>query len=92
VDPANESHADLGSASLDRNAAELREAAATLRGLVPKFRGGPVSEFVPLTVSKLLEAVADSLGGGDVADEAVRSTALELARHLRTHGPRMSNG
>jgi hypothetical protein len=93
VDSGTQTPGDMGSDSAGRNAAELREAAATLRGLVPHFRdGSPVSEFVPLTVSNLLEAVADWLLGGDVADDAIRSSALELARHLRTYGSGMSDG
>ena len=92
MDLGNQTTGDLSSGSAGRNAAELREAAATLRGLVPQFRDGPLSEFVPLTVSNLLEAVADWLVGGDVADDAVRSSALELARHLRTYGSGMSSG
>ena len=78
---------DLSQASAARNAAELRQAADTLRGLVPQFRDGPVSEFVPLTVSKLLEAVADSLENDDGVSAGVRGSAMEIARHLRTYGP-----
>ena len=82
---------DLSQASAARNAAELRQAADTLRGLVPQFRDGPVSEFVPLTVSKLLEAVADSLENGDAVSAGVRGSAMEIARHLRTYGPSVSD-
>ncbi|WP_433276347.1 hypothetical protein ACQPZA_34210 [Pseudonocardia xinjiangensis] len=63
---------------------ELREAAETLRGFVPQFRDGrPVSEFVPLALGKLLDAVADSMGRGDEMRDSISSSALEIARHLR---------
>jgi hypothetical protein len=87
VDPANA----LSDASAGRNDAELRQAAETLRGLVPQFRDGPVSEFVPLTVAKLLEAVADSLENDDAVSAGVRESAMEIARHLRTYGPAVSD-
>jgi len=67
------------------DAAELRDAAETLRSLVPSFRGGPVSEFVPVAVAKLLEAVATSVVNGDAVSDELRSSALEIARHLRTY-------
>jgi hypothetical protein len=67
------------------DAAELRDAADTLRRLVPSFRGGPVSEFVPVAVAKLLDAVATSLVAGDAVSDTLRSSALEIARHLRTY-------
>lgn len=53
-----------------------------MRRLVPEFRGGPVSEFVPLAVAKLLDAVADSLDRGDEVRDPISSTALEIARHV----------
>jgi hypothetical protein len=66
------------------NVDELREAAETLRGFVPQFRDGrPVSEFVPLALGKLLDAVADSIGRGDEMRDSISSSALEIARHLR---------
>jgi hypothetical protein len=68
-------------------AAELREAAVTVRALVPAFRGGPISEFVPIAVAKLLEAVADSVDRGDPVRDRITSSALEIARHLRTYRP-----
>jgi hypothetical protein len=68
-------------------ARELREAAGTLRGLVPGFRGGPISEFVPVAAAKLLEAVADSVDRGDPVRDQITSSALEIARHLRTYRP-----
>jgi hypothetical protein len=65
-------------------AEELREAAETLRGFVPQFRDGrPVSEFVPVALGKLLDAVADSIGRGDEVRDSISSSALEIARHLR---------
>ena len=87
MDPGN----DLSATSARRNAAELRQAADTLSGLVPQFRGGPVSEFVPLTVAKLLQAVADSLDDGRPVSEGIRGSAMEIARHLRTYGPAVSD-
>ena len=68
-------------------ASELQEAAETLRELVPRFRGGPVSEFVPVAVARLLDAVATSLVSGDPVSDALRSSALEIARHVRTYKP-----
>jgi hypothetical protein len=66
------------------NVDELREAAETLRGFVPQFRDGrPVSEFVPIALGKLLDAVANSIGRGDEVRDSISSSALELARHLR---------
>jgi hypothetical protein len=91
VDPGNDTSHDLGEASAGRNAAELRQAAETLRGLVPQFRGGPVSEFVPLTVAALLQAIADSLDDGKPVSQGVRESALAIARHLRTYGPTVSD-
>jgi hypothetical protein len=66
------------------NVDELRVAAETLREFVPQFRDGrPVSEFVPLALGKLLDAVADSMGRGDDLRDSITSSALEIARHLR---------
>lgn len=66
------------------NVDELREAAETLRGFVPQFRDGrQVSEFVPLAMGKLLDAVADSIGRGDDVRDSISSSAMEIARHLR---------
>jgi hypothetical protein len=67
--------------------AELREAVGTIRALVPAFRGGPISEYVPIAVARLVEAVADSVDRGDPVRDQVVSSALEIARHLRTHRP-----
>jgi hypothetical protein len=67
--------------------AELREAVSTIRALVPAFRGGPISEFVPIAVAKLVEAVADSMDRGDPVRDQITSSALEIARHLRTYRP-----
>jgi hypothetical protein len=62
---------------------ELREAAGTLREFVPQFRDGrPVSEFVPLAIGKLIDAVADSIARGDEVRDSISSSALEIARHL----------
>jgi hypothetical protein len=62
---------------------ELREAAETLRGFVPQFRDGrPVSEFVPVALGKLIDAVADSIARGDDVRDSISSSALEIARHL----------
>jgi hypothetical protein len=62
---------------------ELREAAETLRGFVPQFRDGrPVSEFVPLAIGKLIDAVADSIARGDDVRDSISKSALEIARHL----------
>ena len=91
MDPGNDASDDLGDASAGRNAAQLRQAADTLYGLVPQFRGGPVSEFVPLTVAKLLQAVADSLDDGRPVSEGIRGSAMEIARNLRTYGPAVSD-
>ena len=68
-------------------AAELREAAKTLRSLVPRFRGGPISEFVPLSIAKLIDAVADSIAGNRPVSDSVVTSALEIARHLHTYLP-----
>lgn len=63
---------------------ELREAAEALRGFVPQFRDGrPVSEFVPVAIGKLIDAVADSIARGDEVRDSISESALEIARHLR---------
>jgi hypothetical protein len=67
--------------------AELREAVGTIRALVPAFRDGPISEYVPIAVARLIEAVADSVERGDPVRDPIVSSALEIARHLRTHHP-----
>jgi hypothetical protein len=72
-----------GSAS----AAELREAAGTLRSLVPRFRGGPISEFVPLSIAKLIDAVADSIANNRPVSHSIVTSALEIARHLHSYPP-----
>jgi hypothetical protein len=59
-----------------------------LRAIVPQFRDGPVSEFVPFALANLLDAVADSLERGEEIRDSIRSSALEIARHLRTYPPR----
>ena len=64
------------------DANELAGAAARLRELVPRFRETPVTEFVPIAVAGLLDAIADSLARGDPLRDAVTQRALELARHV----------
>jgi len=64
------------------DAKELASAAARLRELVPRFRETPVTEFVPIAVAGLLDAIADSLARGDPLRDAVTQRALELARHV----------
>jgi transposase len=71
-----------------RDANELAGAAARLRELVPRFRETPVTEFVPIAVAGLLDAIADSLSRGDPLRDAVTQRALELARHV----PRADRG
>jgi hypothetical protein len=68
-------------------AIELRDAAGTLRELVPTFRETDISEFVPIAAAKLLEAVADSVDRGDPVRDQITSSALEIARHLHTYLP-----
>jgi hypothetical protein len=68
-------------------ATELRKGADTLRELVPAFRHTPISEFVPVAVAKLLEAVADSVDRGDPVRDQICESALEIARHLHGHLP-----
>ncbi|GAA1191100.1 hypothetical protein [Pseudonocardia alaniniphila] len=79
MDAAREQPSDSRKDPVD----ELREAAETLRGFVPQFRDGrPVSEFVPLAIGKLIDAVADSIARGDDVRDAISGSALEIARHL----------
>lgn len=61
---------------------ELEAAAKRLRELVPRFRETPVSEFVPVAVAGLLDAIAEGLAKGDPLRDAVTQRALELARHV----------
>jgi hypothetical protein len=80
MDPREQQPSDHRKDDVD----ELRDAAETLRGFVPQFRDGrQVSEFVPLALGKLLDAVADSIGRGDDVRESISSSAMEIARHLR---------
>jgi hypothetical protein len=83
---------DVPADSADAKVAELREAVGTIRALVPAFRGGPMSEYVPMAVARLVEAVADSMDRGDPVRDQVVSSALEIARHLRSHRPGESPG
>ena len=84
--------APSGDAPSDRqhtfaSAAELREAAKTLRSLVPHFRGGPIGEFVPLSIAKLIDAVADSIANNKTVSDSIVTSALEIARHLHSYPP-----
>jgi hypothetical protein len=68
-------------------ATELREAAGTLRGLVPTFRESTISEVVPVAAARLLDAVADSVDRGDPVRDQITMSALEIARHLHAYLP-----
>ena len=69
------------------NAALLRRGAEMLRNLVPSFRQGPVSEFVPSSVAKLLDAVSNALEEGrEMPDDLVQG-AVEVAHHVLRRGP-----
>lgn len=72
---------------MDGASVELREAATTLRGLVPSFRDTAISEYVPVAAAKLLDAIADSLDRQDPVRDQITSSALEIARHLRAYRP-----
>ena len=69
------------------DARELREAAVRLRTLVPRFREAPGSEFVPMAVAGLLEAIAECVSRSDPLRDSVRQRALEIARHVPNTPP-----
>jgi len=64
------------------DARELRRAAARLRELLPLFEETPGTEFVPMAVAALLEAIAESAGRGEPMRDSVLQRALEIARHV----------
>jgi hypothetical protein len=64
------------------DARELRAAAVRLRGLIPRFRETPGTEFVPLSVANLLDAVAECVSRNEPLRDSVRQRALEIARHV----------
>ncbi|HEY0814867.1 MAG TPA: hypothetical protein VGE11_16460 [Pseudonocardia sp.] len=64
------------------DAHELRRAAARLRQLLPLFEETPGTEFVPMSVAALLEAIAESVGRGKPVRDSVLQRALEIARHV----------
>ncbi len=61
---------------------ELRAAAVRLRDLIPQFRQSPGTEFVPLSVANLLEAVAECVSRREPLRDSVRQRALEIAHHV----------
>jgi hypothetical protein len=67
---------------------ELRSAAVRLRGLIPRFREAPGTEFVPLAVANLLEAVAECVSRNEPLRDSVRQRALEIAHHVPIAPPR----
>ena len=69
------------------DARELRKAAARLRVLVPRFREVPGTEFVPMAVAGLLEAIADCVGRSEPLRDSVRMRALEIAHHVPSTPP-----
>jgi hypothetical protein len=64
------------------DARELQAAAVRLRALIPRVREAPGTEFVPLAVANLLEAVAGCLSRSEPLRDSVRQRALEIARHV----------
>ncbi len=64
------------------DARELRAAAVRLRGLMPQFQEVPGTEFVPMSVASLLEAIAESVSRDEPLRDSVRQRALEIARHI----------
>jgi hypothetical protein len=66
----------------DDDARELRTAAARLRDLMPRFLETPGTEFVPMSVAGLLEAIADSVSRDEPLRDAVLQRALEIAHHV----------
>ena len=64
-------------------ARELRGAAARLRDLLPRFENTPGTEFVPMAVAALLEAIAESVITG-------RKTGAEMARLYNISPPTVS--
>ena len=67
---------------------ELRSAAVRLRDLIPQFRETPGTEFVPLAVANLLEAVAECVSRDEPLRDSVRQRALEIAHHVPSTPPR----
>jgi hypothetical protein len=61
---------------------ELRSAAVRLRNLIPQFREAPGTEFVPLAVAGLLEAIAECVSRDEPLRDSVRQRALEIAHHV----------
>jgi hypothetical protein len=66
---------------------ELREAAVRLRALVPRFRETPGTEFVPMSVAGLLEAIAECVSRNEPLRDSVRQRALEIAHHVPSTSP-----
>ena len=64
------------------DARELKAAAVRLRDLMPWFRGAPGTEFVPMSVANLLEAIAECLSRNEPLRDSVRQRALEIAHHV----------
>jgi hypothetical protein len=65
------------------DARELRAAAVRIRDLIPRFREVPGTEFVPLSVANLLEAIAECVIRNEPLRDSVRQRALEIAHHVR---------
>lgn len=65
----------------------LHAAAETLRARIPRHGSGPLGEYALLGTAKLLDAVAAALDHGDDVCGEIRTSALEVAHHVRTYPP-----
>lgn len=73
-------------AANEDDAHELRAAAARLRDLMPRFPEIQVTEFVPMSMASLLDAIAESVSRDEPMRASVRQRALEIAHHV-PHSP-----
>lgn len=60
---------------------------AALRERIPQHLAGPLGEYALFGTAKLLEAIAAALDHGDAVCWEVRTSALEIARHVHTYPP-----
>ncbi len=67
------------------DSAALHAAAKTLRARIPRHGSGPLGEYALFGTAKLLDAVAAALDHGDEVWGEIRTSALEVAHHVRTH-------
>ena len=69
------------------DSAALHAAAGTLRAGIPHHQSGPLGEYALFGTAKLLDAIAVALDHGDDVRGEIRTSALEIAHHVRTYPP-----